>query len=811
MNKNKVVTSIGWKFAERCGNSGINFIVSIILARLLTPEEYGTIALVTVFITLLQVFTQSGFGNALIQKKDADELDFSTVFYFQIVFSIVLYGLLFVAAPFIADFYGDTIYISLLRVLGIKVIIVGVLNVQSARTSRNLEFKKFFYATLSGTIVSAIIGIGMAYADYGVWALVGQTLSVSLVNVIVLWLIADFRPQLIFSFQRLKGLFSYGWKLLASELLNTLYLNLRSLIIGKVYTTEDLAYYNKGASFPQLIITNLNTSINAVLMPSMARMQDNKEQLKAAARKAIRISGYLIWPCMAGLFVCANPLVELVLTEKWLPCVPFLRMFCITYAFMPIQTANMSAIKSLGRSDIFLKLNIAKKTIGVLSILLTVKYGVFAIALAGVVVTPIEAFINASPNKKLIGYSYIEQMKDFVPNILLSVVMGFCVWWIQYLSLPLIVILVLQAIAGVAIYIGLSVVLKMDSFFYVWQLVKELLGSKVKVRKKMKKIIIVISSWIVALCILNVMCMIYYNIPRHTTNQTGTTDYIWESNFVYSRGIEGFSNGITNNEGFNNLFDYEGQELDILIMGSSQMEAFNVQQDQSTASLLNDFYNEDVVYNIGVSGHDFYTIVGNVEEALSTYTPSEYLIIEIGTLNYDKELLQSVIDNTYTELASYDSGIIYELQGIPYLRLLYSQVSSYLAGTASDEIVAEDSSAQNSGGYSEELEIILSELNLLCSEYDVTPIIFYQTKLILNEDGTVTTNTDADDLELFKTACEKNNIVFVDMTETFIEGYTTDYILPHGFANTTIGTGHLNKYGHEMIANKLIQVMEELS
>ncbi len=486
MNRTKVVTNVGWKFAERCGNSGMNFIVSIILARLLTPEEYGTIALVTVFITILQVFTQSGFGNALIQKKNADELDFSTVFYFQVVFSIILYGLLYIAAPYIAGFYGDAIYISLLRVLGIKVIIAGVLNVQSARTSRNLEFKKFFCATLTGTVASAIVGIGMAYAGYGVWALVGQTITVSLVNVIVLWFLADFRPKLMFSFERLKGLFSYGWKLLASELLNTLYLNLRSLIIGKVYTTEDLAYYNKGASFPKLIITNLNTSINAVLMPSMARMQDNRAQLKNAARKAIRVSGYLIWPCMAGLFVCAEPLVDLVLTEKWLPCVPYLRMFCITYAFTPIQSANISAIKSLGRSDVFLKLNIVKKVIGVLSILLTVKYGVFAIAMAGVVVAPIEAFINASPNKKLIGYSYIEQMKDFVPNILLSATMGACVWWFQYLPLSNVLILVIQGTLGVAIYILLSIVFKVESFYFVWEIVKEMFGKVM--RKKETKI-----------------------------------------------------------------------------------------------------------------------------------------------------------------------------------------------------------------------------------------------------------------------------------------------------------------------------------
>lgn len=480
MNSNNVVKNVGWKFAERCGNTGINFIVSIILARMLSPEEYGTIALVTVFITILQVFTQSGFGNALIQKKNADDLDFSSVFYFQVAFSIVLYGLLFLAAPYIAEFYGDNIYVPLLRVLGIKLIIVGVLNVQIARTSRDMQFKKFFYATLVGTVVSAIVGIGMAYAGCGVWSLVGQTISVSLVNTIVLWFIVDFRPKLMFSVERLKVLFAFGWKLLASELLNTVYNNLRNLIIGKVYTSEDLAFYKKGSDFPSAIVTNLNNSIASVLLPAMSSMQDNREKLKVAARKSIQMSGYLIWPCMIGLFVCAEPLVALVLTEKWLPCVPYLRMFCITYAFEPIQSANMSAIESLGRSDIFLKLNLWKKLIGVLSILLTVRYGVYAIALAGVVVTPIEAVINASPNKKLIGYTYMEQVKDFAPGILLSTAMGLVVWWIQYLPLSYICVLVLQVICGAGIYILLSVIFKVESFYYVWGIVKGMLKGRNK-------------------------------------------------------------------------------------------------------------------------------------------------------------------------------------------------------------------------------------------------------------------------------------------------------------------------------------------
>lgn len=475
MNKRNVVVNIFWKFAERCGNTGINFVVAIILARLLTPEEYGTIALVTVFITILQVFTQSGFGTALIQKKNADDLDFSTVFYFQLGFSILLYGLLYIVAPYIAELYGDSIYVSLLRVLGLKVIIVGVLNVQNARTSKTMQFKKFFYATTIGSVVSAIVGIGMAYAGCGVWALVGQTLSVSLVNTMVLWFIVDFRPQLQFSLQRLKNLFSFGWKILASELLNTIYLNLQNLIIGKMYSAESLAFYNKGTDFPKFLVTNLNTSINAVLLPVMSSIQDDKKKLKEATRKSLRTSSYLVWPCMMGLMVCAEPLVTIVLTEKWLPCVPYLRMACIIYGFTPIQSANMSAIKSVGRSDTFLKLQIVKKVIGIISILLTVNFGVFAIALAGTIVAPIESIINASPNKKLLDYGYVEQLKDFLPSIFLAGAMGICVWWIQYFNMPNITILILQVVIGAIIYIVLSIIFKIDSFYEIWNMLKEIM------------------------------------------------------------------------------------------------------------------------------------------------------------------------------------------------------------------------------------------------------------------------------------------------------------------------------------------------
>ncbi|MFI3202195.1 MAG: hypothetical protein R3Y54_11865 [Eubacteriales bacterium] len=333
----------------------------------------------------------------------------------------------------------------------------------------------------------------------------------------------------------------------------------------------------------------------------------------------------------------------------------------------------------------------------------------------------------------------------------------------------------------------------------------------------MKMITKVFLAGVMALFILNGVCMLYYNIPRHSLNQNGATDYLWEVDFMYSRGTEGFAKGVTNNEGLNNLFDYEGQTLEVLLMGSSQMEAFNVQQDQNTISLLNEYYQGEKVYNLGVSGHDFYTISANLDRALSRYQPSEYLIIEVGDVEFDKETLRGVIEGSHAEIPSFEPGVIYTLQGIPYLRLLYSQMSSYLNGrqeasvqhnTAVREI--ESSELEREIDYRDELDHILNKISLSCEAYGVTPIIFYHTKLELTNEATVRTYTDLGKLEVFETLCHENEIVFIDMTDVFIDKYEEEFILPHGFSNTEIGTGHLNKTGHAIIAEELIRVMEDL-
>lgn len=472
--KNKTVSGLIWRFLERCGAQGVNFVVSIILARLLAPELYGTIALITVFTAILEIFVDSGMGNALIQKKDADDVDFSSVFYFNMIMCAVLYAGMFIAAPLIAEFYNDAELTPLVRVMSLVLIISGLKNVQQAYVSRTMQFKRFFFATLGGTIVAAIVGIWMAYAGYGVWALIAQNLVNKVIDTMVLWFTVKWRPKLLFSITRLKGLVSYGWKLLASSLLDTVYNNLRQLIIGKLYSSSDLAFYNRGKQFPNFIITNINTSIDSVLFPAMSSQQDYTERVKSMTRRSIKISSYIMWPLMMGLAFTATSIVSLILTDKWLPCVLFLRIFCFVYVFFPIHTANLNAIKAMGRSDLFLKLEIIKKVMGMIVLLCTMWFGVEAMTYSLLFTNIVSQVINAYPNKRLLNYSYIDQVKDIMPSIIMSLVMGFIILSVELFNFGAVITLIVQIILGIIIYIGLSIIFKVDSFYYLLDMVKEI-------------------------------------------------------------------------------------------------------------------------------------------------------------------------------------------------------------------------------------------------------------------------------------------------------------------------------------------------
>ena len=472
MNKNTYFTNFLWRFLERWGAQGVTFIVSIVLARLLDPSVYGTIALVTVFTTILNIFLDSGFGNALIQKNNADDLDFSSVFFFNLLFSIILYFILFCIAPLIEHFYNSPGLTPIIRVLGLFLPISGFKNIQQAYVSRNMLFKKFFFATLGGTVGAAILGITLAYYGFGVWALVAQYLFNALVDTIILWIIVPWRPHKCFSKKRLLSLFSFGWKLLISDLIYNGYTELRQLLIGKYYTSSDLAYYNKGYQFPQLISVNINSSINSILFPAMSSVQNDTIHVKRMLKTTIQVSQFVIAPLVVGLAVCGEPLVKIILTEKWLPCVPYMQLFCFSMVFGQMGNANQNAIIAIGRSDIKLRIEIIKTVVDLIILIITVMISPMAVCIGFVTGAIIRIGICAWPNKKLLDYSFGKQLLDILPSLMISIIMGISVWSISLLGLPSLVSLVIQIPAGVIIYVGLSFLIKSEPFFYILNLIK---------------------------------------------------------------------------------------------------------------------------------------------------------------------------------------------------------------------------------------------------------------------------------------------------------------------------------------------------
>ena len=470
--KKKTLSGLLWQFAEKCSVQLVHFIVSIILARVLVPADYGVVGLITVFLSIASVFSQSGMGQALVQKKDADNGDFSTVFYYSLSFSVIMYIILFFSAPAIASFYHEPILVEIIRVLGVTVIIGAVNSVQRAHIQRDMNFKIFFLCNLVGTVASAVIGIIMAYSGYGVWALVIQTLCQQIIGALVLWYVAKWKPDLFFSFKKMMELFAYSWKLLCSGLLDTVYNNIYSLIIGKFYSSADLGYYNRGKQYPMLVVENVNGSINSVIFPVLSKMQDEKERFKATVRRSMKTSTYIIFPLMAGLAAVAEPLVRIMLTDKWLPAVPFIQFCCFTYAFWPVHTANLQAVKALGRSDVFLKLEIIKKIIGVTILVITIPFGLTAMMFGRCISTISSSIINASPNKKLMDYSYVEQLMDMLPSIALSVIMCVAVLLVGTLDINLYLLLGLQIVVGIVVYVGLSVLFKLECFEYVLGILK---------------------------------------------------------------------------------------------------------------------------------------------------------------------------------------------------------------------------------------------------------------------------------------------------------------------------------------------------
>lgn len=468
---NKILNSMIWKFMERFGTTFIQFILQIILARLLSPSDYGAIALLNVFILISNVFIQQGFTSALIQRQDVKEADYSSVFIVSFIVAIICYIILFLLAPYIAIFYNLPILKDILRTLSLILFVGSYNSIQIAKISKGFRFKQLFYSSLIGIIISGTISIICAYCGLGIWTLVLQQLLNQIIITIVLYFETKWIPRLYFEFTRIRILFSFGSKLLLSSLLDVTYNNIYNLVIGKVYSSHLLGYYNRADQFPNVIVSNINGSIQSVIFPALSELQNNKIQMKFIVRKAMMMSAYIIFPLMMGLSAIAHPLVILLLTDKWIASVTMLKLICFSYMLWPIHTANLQAISAIGKSKIYLKLELIKKGIGIICLIISIPFGIYIMISMKIVSSFIGIFVNASPNKKLLNYGYKEQVRDLFPTFFISLIMYILIeilnLYIFIFTSNLIIVILTEIAFGIAIYIILSIMTKNKSFYYI--------------------------------------------------------------------------------------------------------------------------------------------------------------------------------------------------------------------------------------------------------------------------------------------------------------------------------------------------------
>ncbi len=474
INNRIIINNTIWKFAERILAQLVSLVVSIILARLLLPNDYGIVSMVIIFITIANVLVTSGIPSSLVQKADADAKDFSSVFFFNVALSIVLYLILFVVAPYIAIFFEMELLTNVLRVLGLQIILNGVKSVIHSFIAKKFLFKKYFLSTLVGTVVSGVVGITMAYNGFGVWSLVAQYLTNSLIDTIILWFTVKWRPTWTFSIKRIWSLLSFGWKMLVEGLANTIIGELRNFIIGKVYTSEDLAFYNKGQQFPKIIVTNISSSISSVLFPAVAAIQDDKERVVALLRKSIRLTSFIVFPILTGLGVVAPQFISVLLTDKWLETVPFLQIACFTFALQIGMIPRHQALNGTGRSDVFMIEHMIARAVGLVLLFLTYKISVLAIALSSIASGLVLTLIVFYTSKKYNGYKIKDQIVDVLPSIIGCVLFAIPVMLLNYSGIAPIPLLFIQVGTGIAIYVIYSIIFKIREFAFCVNFIKKM-------------------------------------------------------------------------------------------------------------------------------------------------------------------------------------------------------------------------------------------------------------------------------------------------------------------------------------------------
>ena len=478
--KQQTISGLIWQFIQKTINQLISFVVTVILARLLMPEDYGVVALAGMFNILIGVFLDNGLGSALIQKKEADELDYNTVFYSNLFCSCLIYGAIFSAAPFCASAYKQDLICPIMRVMSLTIPLNALSVIQSSIISRCLQFKELFYAGIIGNVVSAIVGISMAYRGFGSWALVGQLMVSSITSIIVNFYIIRWYPKLQFSWNRFREMFSYAWKKQVAGAIGTLCFQLKGYLIGYRYSVSDLAYYNRGEGLPEMFMANINGSINGVLFPALSKLQSDTQAIKRGIRRSMMTSSYILCPLLFGLAAMAEQIVPVLYSEKWSPAIPFMQVACFTCCMTVLNTANLQALLAIGRSDEVLKLEIYKKPVMILILAIAVFISPIAISIGLFVYSVYVLLMNTIPNKKYIDYSIREQLNDVMPAFLLSGIMAIIVYLLGRMPINVYLIMLIQFLVGATIYIGLSYLLKLEAYLYVLETITKLLRNKIQ-------------------------------------------------------------------------------------------------------------------------------------------------------------------------------------------------------------------------------------------------------------------------------------------------------------------------------------------
>ncbi|MCS6930408.1 MAG: lipopolysaccharide biosynthesis protein [Saprospiraceae bacterium] len=457
-----------WAVLDRLSGSVLSFFITILLARLLSPEDFGLVAMVMIFFDFSAVFIESGFSTALIRQKTITEADKSTTFIFNLIAAVCLYAVLFVSAPFIAHFFHQPLLMTIVRVMGLSLIVNALSIVQHSVLIQEIDFKTQTLVRFAGVAASGVVAVSMAYSGWGVWSLVARFMVLDLVSTILYWVVSGWRPKERFCRESFQRLFGFGWRILAAAVLDKFYFHIYKLIIGRLFSAAALGFYSQAGNFSNMVVNVLFRTVQSVTYPVLAKLQDDREKLKTGYRKMLQMSSFVIVPAFTMLAVLAEPIILVLVGEKWLPSVPMLQLLCLSGLTIHFGTINLNMLLVLGRSDLSLRLEVIKKIIITAAILGGISFGIYGLIIGEVIASYLNLLVNVWYSRKLLGYSFGEQLRDVAPTLLISVLVGGVLFGLKHASHPSNPIyLFVLALAALFVYLALHLAAKTEEMQFI--------------------------------------------------------------------------------------------------------------------------------------------------------------------------------------------------------------------------------------------------------------------------------------------------------------------------------------------------------